>query len=163
MKPLERPQISRHETRQTPPYRDGQSMNDLGFCEQFTVWAVRTQWPHGENTEETRLIDDAFAALDLPEGCHLVADFTKALRQTVSRPLVIPEPTTPRLTHDEAQMLRFLAGLQGLAQCEGTPCLASPAWRPALRLVIALNAAGLRFGGRWYESASFPEALPQLH
>ena len=163
MKPMERPLISPRETNQTPHYCEGQSMNDLGFCEQFTVWAVRTQWPHDETDEETRLIDDAFAALDLPEGCHLVADFTKALRQTVSRPLTIPGPKTPRLTSDEANMLRFLAGLQGLASCEGTPCLASAAWRPALRLVIALNAAGLRFGGRWYESAPFPEALPVLH
>ncbi|NIJ41854.1 hypothetical protein FHS78_002144 [Parvibaculum indicum] len=163
MKPLDRPLQPSRQSRQAPPYHAAQSMNDLGFCEQFTVWAVRTQWPHGEAAEETRLIDDAFAALDLPEGCHLVADFTKALRQTISRPLGIPDPTTPRLTDDEAQMLRFLAGLQGLARCEGSPCLASPAWRPALRLVIALNAAGLHFGGRWYESASFPEALPQLH
>ena len=163
MKPLERPLSSSRQSRQKPPYHDGQSLNDLGFCEQFTIWAVRTQWPHGEMDEETRLIDDAFAALDLPEGCHLVADFTRALRQTVSRPLIIPEPKTPRLTGDEARMLQFLAGLQGLARCEGTPCLASPAWRPALRLVIALNAASLSFGGRWYESASFPEALPVLH
>lgn len=163
MKPMERPLISSRQPRERPPYHEGQSMNDLGFCEQFTVWAVRTQWPHGETTKETRLIDDAFAALDLPDGCHLVADFTQALRQCVSRPLTIPDPKTPRLTSDEANLLRFLAGLQGLARCEGMPCLASPAWRPALRLVIALNAAGLRFGGRWYESASFPEALPRLH
>jgi len=156
----------------SPSFEPGQPVAELGFAEQFTVWAMRIQWAHiGDGRQRRLLVQRAFDALDLPEGAQLVAELMEALTGAMSRPLAIPCPKWRVLTGDEARLLAFLAALQVR---DGTPfATCDPAWRmpggtaqvwvPAQRLALAFAAAGLHFGMTEAGCAPFPLAMPRLH
>ena len=68
-----------------------QAVTDIGFAAQFVVWAMRVQWTHiGDGNETSLMVQRACNAADMPEGAALVAELTNALMQASSRPLAIP-------------------------------------------------------------------------
>lgn len=154
-----------------PAYVADQPLAELGFAEQFAIWAVRVQWTHiGTGKQRSRVLQGAFDALDMPEGAELVAELTDALMQVTGRPLSIPCPKWRVLTTDEARILAFLAALQArdgrpLAACD--PAWASRdakgLWAAAQRLAIAFCSVGLRLGMTRMAELPFPLAMPRLH
>lgn len=155
-----------------PAYFPDQPVGDLGFCEQFAIWAMRIQWAHiGDGRQRSLVLQRAFDALDMPEGAALVAQLTEALIAASARPLSVPCPKWRVLTGDEARVLCFLAALQAR---DGTPLAAcdpdwrsasgrSSVWEPAQRLALAFAAAGLHFGMTRMGEPPFPLAMPRLH
>lgn len=169
MKPADRaffPSPSRH-----PRYVPDLPVAELGFAEQFLIWAMRVQWSHiGDGRQNSLVVQRAFDKLDMPEGASLIAELTEALIGASARPSSVPCPKWRVLTGDEARLLNFLAALQAR---DGAPlaffapewCLPSHAaiWPPAQRLALACTAAGLHLGSMRADAPTLRLAMPQLH
>lgn len=170
MRPADRAQFSAPAPR--PSFRADQPVGELGFAEQFVIWAMRVQWTHiGDGRQQSLVLQRACASVDMPEGAALVAELTGALMRATQRPLSVPCPKWRVLTGDEARLLSFIAALQArdgtpLALCDPewrSPSHAMSIWAPAQRLALALGAAGLHLGAMWMGEAAFPLAMPQMH
>lgn len=155
-----------------PSFRADQPVGELGFAEQFLIWAMRVQWTHiGDGRQQSLVVQRACVAADMPEGAALVAELTGALMRASNRPLSVPCPKWRVLTSDEARLLGFIAALQArdgtpLSACDPewrSPRHAMSIWAPAQRLALALAAAGFYLGATRMNEAAFPLAAPQLH
>lgn len=154
-----------------PSYKPGQSMETLGFPEQFVVWAVRIGWAHHSGSRDAQmLLHGAFDKLDMPEGAELIDDLISRLGATIARPLAFPCPKWRSLTGDEARLLSFLAALQSQGNMPFDECPASldmrwpsQLWRASHRLALALSASGLYLGIGFGGSGAFPNSMPSVH
>jgi hypothetical protein len=170
MRPADRAQFSTPSPRLS--FRADQPVGELGFAEQFVIWAMRVQWTHiGDGRQQSLVVQRACRVIDMPEGASLVAELTEGLMHACERPLSVPCPKWRVLTSDEARLLGFIAALQTrdgapLIACDPewrSPAHAKSIWAPAQRLALALGAAGLHLGTMQMGEAAFPAAMPQLH
>lgn len=128
-------------------YRPGTALRDLGFSEQFLVWATRVIGMGKEGKQTYIRLESAFAAAETPDSFPLLQQFIGLIEIELGRPLASPCLRWRELLADEARILSLLSGFQASLSGAGvspeTQSLSTPLRLTGQRLALSLSAAGL--------------------